>query len=71
MRLYMKTKLCQNLDRSSPSGAGRVISKHVTFSNAAIDSFKQILLGAILHVLFRATNSLFKISGNRNNLRTF
>ena len=34
-----------------------------------IDSFKHIFLSAILHVLFRATNSLFKnqISGNKNN----
>ena len=56
----MKNKTYQNLAWSS--GAGRVISKldHLHVRERCIDSFKHIFLSAILHVLFRETNSLFK-----------
>ena len=46
-----ENKTCQNL--TWPSGAGREISK--------LFAFKHIFLSAILHVLFRATNSLFNV----------
>ena len=34
-----ENRTCQNLAWSSPSGAGRVISKLVTFANAALTLF--------------------------------
>ena len=60
----------QNLAWSSPSGAGGVISKLVTFANAVLTvsntyflvPFSCIVPGQLIHCL--------KISGNKNNLRT-
>ena len=66
----MKTKLCHNLAWSSPSGAGRVISKHVKFANAAVLTVSNTYFlvpvyrycsGQLIHCL--------KISINKNNLR--
>ena len=50
----MKTKLVIVIGRwKSDKQAGHVRER-------CIDSFKHVFLTAILHVLFRATNSLFK-----------
>ena len=67
IEMYMKTKICQNLAWSSPSGAGRVISKLLTFANAVSNTyflvpFYMYCSGQLIHYL--------KISGNKNNLRT-
>ena len=45
---------------SSPSGAWKSDKQVRHNRKRCIDSFKHIFLSAILHVLFRATNSLFK-----------
>ena len=67
-----ENKTCQNLAWSSPSGAGRVIRKLVTFANAVLtnNSFKYIFLSSIYVDCSGQIIHCLKISGNKNNLRT-
>ena len=65
-----ENKTCQNLAWSSPSSAGRVISKLVTFANAVSTLSNTYFLVPFYMYCSRQLIHCLKISGNMNNSRT-